>query len=277
MTTNKPLPPPLQKRNDNGHTLQATAPAEPMSFEVTRGRVDTAQRFLVYGRGGIGKTSLCALAPNPVFLDIEGGTNELDVPRIAGLNTFDAVRQCLRSPALDQFGSVVLDSATKLEELICSWVVANVPHEKGGAVKSLEGYGFGKGLSHVYDAFLLVLADCDALVRKGKHVILIAHDCTDNVPNPSGDDFIRYEPRLQAPRSGKNSIRSRVVEWSDHVLFVGYDVVGLDGKGKGGGTRTIYTSEMPDHIAKSRRASLALPFADAADGEVWNHLLNGGN
>ena len=271
----KSLPPPARKNGNPAATTEPAQNIEPQSFAVSTGRISTPQRVMVYGPGGIGKSTICALAPAPVFIDIEGGTNELDVARIAGLTAFSGVRECLRSPALDPYQTVVFDSITKLEEIITAHVLATVPHEKGQRVTTIEGYGFGKGYAHIYDAFLLFLSDCDALVRRGKHVVLIAHDCINDVPNPAGDDFIRYEPRLQSPKSGKASVRSRVIEWSDHVLFIGYDVISDEGKGRGAGTRTIYTSEMPDHIAKSRRASLALPFTGPDDGEVWNHLLGG--
>jgi hypothetical protein len=277
MNPTQKLPPPPARKATAATQPEPATLAEPTQFALTSGKLVLPQRATVYGPGGIGKSSLCALAPTPVFLDIEGGTNELEVARVGGLTTFALVRECLRSPVLDQFETVVIDSVTKLEELVVAHVISSVPHEKGARVTSLEGYGFGKGYSHVYDAFLLFLADCDALVRRGKHVVLIAHDCVTDVPNPAGEDFIRFEPRLQSPKSGKASVRSRVVEWSDHVLFMGYDVVSDEGKGRGAGTRTIYTSEMPDHIAKSRRASLAIAFDSATDGEIWNHLLGGTN
>ena len=99
-------------------------------------------------------------------------------------------------------------------------------------------------------------------------------DCTADVPNPVGDDFIRYEPHLQAPKSGKASIRNRLVQWSDHVLFLGYDVHSENGKGKGVGTRTIYPMERPDHIAKSRiLPAEQLPFEHEEDGRVWDLLF----
>ena len=267
------LPPPAKKTN--GAPAAESAPIDPNRFSIVTGKVASAQRVMVYGPGGIGKSTLCALAPNPVFLDIEDGTKDLDVPRVSGLRDFQDVRECLQSPALDQFATIVIDSATKLEELITASVLATVKHEKGHMCSILEGYGFGKGYSHVYDKALLLLADCDGQIRRGRHVILIAHDCTADFPNPAGDDFIRFEPRLQNPKSGKSSVRNRMVEWADHVIFVGYDVMSSDGKGKGAGTRTLYTSETPDHIAKSRRASLAIPFDSANDGEIWAHLLGG--
>jgi len=263
----KKMPPPPAK---------ATNPEpSPDRFAVVAGRVNAPQRVLLYGPGGIGKSTLAALAPGAVFIDIEGGTGEIDVPRVEGTENFADLRACLQSTALDAYQTIVLDSATKAEEWAVAHTLATVKHEKGQAVSSVEGYGFGKGYQHVYDTFLLLLADLDSQVRRGKNVIVIAHECIVDAPNPFGDNFIRYEPHLQNPKSGKASIRNRVVQWSDHVLFVGYDVISEGGKGKGGGTRTIYTSELPSHIAKSRRASMATPWNDPTDGEIWNTIIGG--
>lgn len=270
------LPPPVAKR--------APAPiAAPPSvsngsakqFGIVSGPQPGAQRVVAYGPGGVGKSSLAALLPGVVFLDIEDGTRALDVPRISGIETFADLRSVINGSTLDGFGSVVIDSATKAEELAIAHALATIPHEKGHMVTSLEGYGFGKGYQHAYDTFLLLLQDCDRLVRRGKNVILLAHECVTDVPNPSGEDWIRYEPRLQCPKSGKASIRDRVFEWSDHVLFIGYDVVATnDGKGKGAGTRTIYPQEMPTHRAKSRTVSEPIAFPKG-DSTIWQLILGG--
>ena len=244
-------------------------------FGIISGKIDRPQRILIYGRGGIGKSTLASLAPNPIFIDIEKGTGELDVPRISDIDTFADLRGCIQSNALDGFGSVVLDSKTKSEEMSEVHVIANIKHEKGKPIRNIQDYGFSKGLGHIYDQMVLLLADLDSQIRRGRNVILIAHECICDAPNPYGEDYIRYEPDLQSPKSGKNSVRNRVVQWADHVLFVGYDVSSEDGKGKGAGTRTIYTSEMPSHVAKSRRVATALPFTGPTDGEIWTHILGG--
>ncbi len=254
----------------------AAAPSDPSRFVVTTGRVAAAQKVVIYGPGGIGKSSLARLAPNPVVLDIEASTNRLDVARISGLETWNDLRECLRSPALDTFSTIVIDSATKAEELAIAHTIATVKTDKNQSVTSIEGYGFGKGYQHVYDTFLHLLVECDRHVRAGRNVVLIAHVCTAKVPNPAGDDFIRYEPRLQQTKEGKASIRNRVVEWADHVIFVGYDVASEDGKGIGGGTRTIFTKEQPTHIAKVREAGAAIeqrPYENENDGAIWPLLL----
>lgn len=250
----------------------AAQPVNPERFAITSGRIGGPQRILLYGPGGIGKSSLAALTPQPVFLDIERGTREIDVPRIDTIETFSDLRACLQSSALDGFATVVIDSATKAEELAVAHALATIPHEKGHRVSSLEGYGFGKGLSHVYDTFLLLLSDLDKQVRAGRNVILVAHDCVADAPNPVGEDFIRYEPHLQSPKSGKASIRNRVVQWADHVLFIGYDVIASEGKGKGTGTRTIWPVERPDHVAKSRSIAEPVQFLEG-DGSIWSQVF----
>lgn len=193
------------------------------------------------------------------------------------METWEDLRDVLHDENLfSGYNAVVIDDLAKAEELATNYVIRTVPHEKEGrSIKSIEDYGWGKGATHVYEAFLNLLADLDNHVRKNRWVLCIAHDCTANVPNPSGEDWIRYEPRLQSPASGKSSIRHRVKEWCDHLLFVGFDTaVNRDGKATGGGTRTIYPSEMPTHWAKSR--SLADPiYYEKGSSHLWKSLKEG--
>jgi hypothetical protein len=272
----KPLPPPRKAPPLQAAPAPAQLPAADR-FVITSGKVRGAQRVMLYGPGGIGKSSLASLAPNPIVLDLEEGTRGIDVQRINGgsLHTWADLRACLQAPILDSFDSIVIDSVTRAEEWAIAHTLATVPHEKGHKVTSLEGYGFGKGYQMVFEVFGLILPDLDRHVRAGRNVILIAHDCTADVPNPTGDDFIRYEPHLQQPKSGRASIRERVFQWADHVLFLGYDVVTEDGKGRGEGTRTIWPVERPDHRAKSRSIAEPIPFEGPTDGAIWSLVFGG--
>jgi hypothetical protein len=272
------LPPPPAAKP----ATQAATPAPTKKFGVVSGRQTGAQRLLVYGPGGVGKTELCTLAPKPIILDLENGSRKFDVARVEGIETFNDVRSWLASDECTPFDSVWIDTGTKLEELGLAHIIATVPHEKPGVkITGIESYGFGKGYRHLYEVMSLVLQDCDRLIRKGKHVGIIAHSCTNEAPNPTGENWLRYEPRLQHPKK-ENSVRERVFGWADHALFVGYDVAATkDGKGVGSGTRTIYTSELPSHIAKTRGAFSAneevpasMPYGKG-DGSIWSVLLGG--
>lgn len=236
---------------------------------------------MLYGPGGVGKTKLASLMKDvgvkPLFIDLEQGSLHLDVSRIDQIETWEDMRSVLHGDICNDFDAIVIDSGTKAEELATAWVIANVKHEKGKPIHSIEDYGFGKGLVHVYETFLQLLGDLDALHRRGKHIVLICHECVSNAPNPAGDDWMRYEPRLQSPTSGKNSIRHRVKEWCSHLLYVGYDVsVDEGGKGKGHGSRTIYPTEQAAWWAKSRTLADPIPYEDG-DAELWKQLIKGGN
>ena len=248
-------------------------PAPPVNQQskskVSFGNIESSKghRIVLFGTGGIGKTTIACLAPGPVaFIDVDESLptlkaslkqNGIELPMIVSANDWASVRSVLQSDGWDKIKTIVIDTATKLEEFAVAHTIKTVKHEKGNSVSSIEGYGFGKGFQFVFDTFLPLLGDLDRHVRAGRNVILIAHECTSNVPNPKGEDWIRYEPRLQNPNSGKASIRLRLKEWADHVLFLGYDVeVNKDtGKAAGHGSRTLYTAELPFCMAKSRTTS----------------------
>lgn len=225
-------------------------------------------RTVLYGPGGIGKTTLASMAPGPVvFVDLDDSLGRLalpDVQCVPGVDTWQALRDVLASPGWDGVQTIVIDSLTKAEELAVQHTLNTVPHEKGHKCTNVEGYGYGKGYGYVFDVFLPLLTDLDTHCRSGRHVILICHDCATTCPNPQGEDWLRWEPRLQSPNSGKASIRLRVREWADHLLWYGYDVAVKDGKGTGSGTRTIYPAELPHCMAKSRTIQDPVPSPDAS-------------
>jgi hypothetical protein len=198
---------------------------------------------------------------------------EGDWKPVGGITKWSELRSVLQSDGWETIKTIVIDTGTKAEELAVQHTLETVKHEKGQPVTSIEGYGFGKGLQYVFDTFLCLLPELDRHCREGRNVVIICHDCTSNVPNPSGEDWMRYEPRLQSPSSGKASIRLRVREWADHVLFLGYDVAVKEGKGQGSGTRTIYTSELPHCMAKSRTCRKPIQLIEGQEEEIWSQIL----
>jgi hypothetical protein len=278
------MPPPLNKPLYQKPSL----PPPPNSQVSTRtfklGGISKAlgHRALLYGPGGIGKTTLASQAPGPcAFVDsdeslprLKSSLEELSIslPGVAPVSDWPTLRAALQSEGWPATGTVILDSITKIEEWCIAETLKKVKKEGGGQAHNIEDYGYGKGYQHTFDTFLPLLGDLDRLCRKGLNVILIAHECVNTVPNPEGEDWVRYEPRLQNPASGKASIRLRIKEWADHVLFLGYDVAVEKGVGKGAGTKTIYTSERPHFMAKSRSTQESFPL-DGNAAEIWATIL----
>lgn len=259
----------------------AAQPAVSKEWKIQHGVNPGIGVVCVFGCGGSGKSSLVANAAKaglrPFIADVENGARYLDVPKVSGITSFTELRSLLQDHALlSEFDLICVDSLTTAQELCAKHVLDTIPKtDQGAKATSIENYGYGKGLVYVYEQFLLLLSDLDALRRAGKSIVTICHDCTANVPNPAGDNWIRYEPRLQSPASGNASIRLRVREWCDHLLFIGYDVAVEDGKGRGAGTRCIYPQEMPTHMAKSRALEHPIPY-ERGSCDLWNLLLGKG-
>lgn len=283
--TARPAAPPAQQAPAAPAATAAPPPAPravgasngTRQFSVSRGALATAQLVCIYGPGGIGKSTLAALAPNPLVIDLDGGTSRLDVARISDIQTFAELRAVLQDQSLYAgVQTVVIDTLTRAEELAVKHTLETVPrNDQGQRARSVEDYGYGKGYVHVYETFLTLWADIEAHKRAGRNVIVIAHDCTTNVPNPMGEDWIQFQPMLQSPSSGKASIRLTVRNTADHVLFIGYDVVTRDGKGRGSGTRTIHPVEQPHCMAKSRTLRLPLACIEG-DATVWAEIFGKG-
>ena len=238
---------------------------------------------MIYGTGGIGKSTLAAFLPAPLFFDIERSTRKLNVAFDDDLRTnpsWPMLRgklAAIEASPPEGVKTIVLDTATVAEELAKEHVIATRKATRASGVDvvvdSIEDYGWGKGWQFIYDEFCGLLADLDRIAVKGLHICLIAHEVASPVPNPAGEDFIRWEPHLYSgDKKGRGSVRQLVKNWADHVLFIAYDIAVKEGKGRGSGSRTIYTQELPTHIAKSRTKQLTISFDLQDPSAVWREL-----
>ena len=51
-------------------------------MKITRGKMKKAKKVVVYGPEGIGKSTFASKFPDPLFIDTEGSTNDMDVARL---------------------------------------------------------------------------------------------------------------------------------------------------------------------------------------------------
>lgn len=252
---------------------------------------------MIYGKGGVGKTTLAATAPNSLLIDLEGGAEFMDVPRVTReqVPTLAVLLAALQSNDFDEFHTLVIDSVTRVEELLTDHVLDNYPVSgSGGATQrasDLEAYGYGKGYSMLYDEYCRFLGALERLAALGKNIVLVAHEITETVSNPGGADYRMLVPRIYQGK-GKSACRSRVIEAMDHVAHVAYDqdVVVADprrqdkpgqvGKVRGSGSRTVYFTGEASREGKTRCFGLetwdfVAPSTDqgrAAAAELWRML-----
>lgn len=81
-------------------------------------------KALVFGEAGMGKTVLCATAPNPIIISAEAGLLSIadhDIPVIevkTVQDVMDAYQWVTEDPAAKQFETICLDSITEIAEVL---------------------------------------------------------------------------------------------------------------------------------------------------------------
>lgn len=222
-----------------------------MLAAVTRGRVESPDRILLYGTEGCGKTTWAASAPDAVFLPAEDGTDRVDVARLPTPKTWQEVLDAvddLRTGKHD-FKTFVIDTLDAIEPLL--W--RHICDRDGQA--NIEAYGYGKGYTAALDEWRSFLSALERLRReKGMRIVLIAHSQIRPFKNPDADDYDRHELKLNAKAGGLFK------EWCDSVLFATYEqFTSKDQKtkrvrGMSTGARIVHTQRHAAYDAKSRYA-----------------------
>ena len=216
-------------------------------LNITNGRVSRPQKVVFYGPEGIGKSSLAAQTPDPLFIDTEAGTSQLDVRRtqrpMRWEDLLGMVKEAAATPGICR--TLVIDTADWAEMLCTEYVC-----RKNGAA-GIESFGYGRGYSYLAEAFAELLRACDEVIRSGKHVVITAHAKMrkQELPDEQGA-FDRWELKLSRQSA------PLLKEWPDALLFLNYRTLtgAADGNpaGSPGGKRVIYTSHRPCWDAKNR-------------------------
>ncbi len=248
------------------------------------------EKIVVYGSSGAGKTTLAAQYPTAKFLGLDDGGRKIRNPLTGkpvlyakGVQTFADVLDAIHQTGLWEPGDMcVIDTFTILEALAEPYIFETIKHEKGGTVENLEGYGYGKGYTHLCDTMRMVLQELDALIRNGVHVCLICQNASVKRANPAGLDFLEDGPKLSHPSTEKNSVRLLTVEWADHVARVDLQgsttVTGAAdaklGKAVGTITRRVVVEPAAYFIAKSRTITEPIiSFEDPKDDSFWQFVF----
>ena len=205
----------------------------------------------LYGTGKIGKTTLAASAPDPVFIRTEDGTDNVSVKAFPLAQTFQDVNDALKALAGDHDRkTLVIDSVDWLEPLIWQEVCGR----NGWA--NIEEPGYGKGYAAAADVWREYLAAINWL-RDNKEltVIQIAHHQNKRYAAPDNDPYDRYTIKLHDRAS------ALIAEDSDVILFANYKTmtketdVGFNKKitrALGTGQRVLHTTENPAWVAGNR-------------------------
>ena len=188
-----------------------------LSFEISSGINFGAQKIVLYGPEGIGKSSFAAQFPNPLFIDTEGSTRQMNVRRLPRPTSWTMLIQMIEEVAKnpDVCKTLVIDTIDWAERL-CNEHVCQQAQKK-----SIEDFGYGRGYVFVKEEFGRMLNLLSDVVEKGINVVLTAHCILRKFERPDESGaYDRWELKL-GNKTG-SQISALVKEWSDLLLFANY-------------------------------------------------------
>ena len=173
-----------------------------MEIKITRGKIAKAQKVVIYGVEGIGKSTLASRFPDPVFIDLEGSTGNMDVARLDKPSSWtmliNEINYIKANPTICK--TIVIDTADWAERLAIEYICQQ------GSKTDIPQFGYGEGfikLETEIGRFLNLLSD---LVEIGINVVLTAHAIIKKFEQPEERGaYDRYELKLGNKTTAKTA------------------------------------------------------------------------
>lgn len=216
-------------------------------LNISSGIIRRPVRMVIFGPEGIGKTLLSAHAPNPLLMDIEDGSTQLDVHRISNIQSWEEamaiIEEVAKTPGICE--TFVVDTVDRLEQLCIKYVCTKFKQN------SLEAFPYGRGYNILGEEFTKFLTACDQVIAAGINVIIVAHAKMRKFEQPDEmGSYDRWELKLT------RQVSPLIKEWSDLLLFANYQTVIVTSENNTrkptGGKRVMYASHHPAWDAKNR-------------------------
>jgi len=241
-------------------------------MKITRGKIASAQKVVIYGPEGIGKSTFASQFPDPLFIDTEGSTKEMDIARMDKPTSWTMLKNQIAyvkaNPAICK--TLVIDTIDWAEQLCLNDICATY------GKKGIEDFGYGNGYVYEKEEFGRFLNSLEELIDRGVNVVLTAHAQLRKFSQP--DEFGEYDRwELKLGKKTGSQISPLVKEWADMVLFANYKTVAVQADKEGnkfkaqGGERVMYTEHHPCWDAKNRHGLAALlPFDYAQIAHIFS-------
>lgn len=222
-------------------------------MEIIKGKIKSAKKVVCYGPEGIGKSTFASQFPEPLFIDTEGSTKEMDISRMPAPSSWTMILEEIAyvksNPGICK--TLVIDTVDWAEQKCLDHICST--HNKSG----IEDFGYGNGYVYEKEEFGRFLNKLEEIVKAGINVVLTAHAQMRKFEQP--DEMGAYDRwELKLGKKTTSQISPLIKEWADMVLFANYKTfsVAVDDKGKKrkaqGGARVMYTAHHPCWDAKNR-------------------------
>lgn len=243
-------------------------------MNISSGKIQSAQKVVIYGPEGIGKTTFASKFPEPLFIDTEGSTKNFDLQRFEDKpSSWQMIKDMIAYVKANKpCKTIVIDTMDWAEQLCVDYICSS--HDK----KGIEDFGYGNGYVYEKEEIGRFLNSLEELINLGINVVLTAHAQMRKFEQP--DELGAYDRwELKLGKKTSSQISPLIKEWADIVLFANYETFAVqtdkDGKKfKGqGGTRVMYTQHHPCWDAKNRfNLESKLPFDYSKIAFIFNNV-----
>lgn len=206
----------------------------------------------ILGEAGLGKTSLAATFPNPIFIRAEDGLQS--IPANARPDAFpitEVPEQLWEQLATlirqeHDYRTLVIDSVTKLDSIFINDVVNSDPKHPQSINQALGGYG--AGMAAVSAMHARVRKACEILnTKKRMNIVFIAHADTEALDLPDAEAYTRYNLRIN------KKCAAHYVDDVDLVGFLKLETFTTDNKkAVSDGTRVLVCHAVAANVSKNR-------------------------
>lgn len=178
-------------------------------------------RLLAYGTPSVGKSTLAASSPKPVFICCEDGARELNVDAWefpGGKVTppsIDELKNAIRSLASHHEGyeTLVLDGLGAIDKLIQKELCDANPKWQGNFL--YEGYG--KPEAMLFGKWRELVVELERANESGLNIFLVGHASVSMHTPPDAPPFNRYQVAVTGNKTSDTA--GFFFEWCDTVTF----------------------------------------------------------
>lgn len=230
-------------------------------MKITKRKIERPFLILMYGPDKTGKSTFAASAPNPLFLQAEEGSNQLDVFRyedengkpIVATNWIQFLKQVEQAVSEKHIETIVIDTLDWVQALIYTQVCAEYPNMP----QTIAEIAFGKGYPLALKKWHTLIDLLNKGRDSGKNIILLAHSVLKKYEDPTvPNGYDRYQLNLYdgSATSKTESTADLFKQYVDAILFANFKVYAGEDKRRafGDGTRVIYTERRPAFDAGNR-------------------------
>jgi hypothetical protein len=227
--------------------------------------LERAPIVLIYGVDGIGKTSLAAEFPSPLYLPTAGerAPAEIDLPTPGTIETADDLWSVVgdlletnESGALvHDIRTLIIDSLDGLEPIMNAVTCERIGADSIDSNTQGSPAAFGRGDVQADVEWDQFMDACDDLALAGINVVMLAHPEIKRFDSPVSDPYDRYQVKLRKRAAALIRERSDIVAFMNHRVSLKSKTVAPKKEvthAEGGKERQIHLVEGAGFVAKNR-------------------------